>query len=822
MSIVNLGLQQQTLDAVQANGSDLLLSSVIDRGTNLCNQKSTKNTLIKNDGSVFEFSNYETTDFIPVSSSVYPILKVAMYRSTTIVTDVYARIAFYTRDYQYIQDSYKENVEPSLDIAIPITAAFCRICCASHNTYPNLFIVNYADRFIGIMGYQYHAPRLASQHENKSNLIDRNNLNTGVLIKNATGEFGRDLVNGMSCTPFIPVKYGHRYFCNAPLYNDLNDRIWEYNEKHEPISYAERKPFYTPTSSDVKYVAFIYKGEIPKDTFIGMIDAEDWDGNIGELIANNGKYEERRVSKGFPIDGLFFVGAYGEHKVLQKFSSGDLYYINGTLQSGEVTRFPFNSSTFPNLKSGSTLRGVYFFDTNEGVRCLIFMSKNQIYCSTESAFNGFEIPNIWDLKGNKYWNADEADKDTTNTRYRMHFPTDVEDRQNAFSWHNGPIWMNGIGGQYSRGLMFANYTDAYNSSKALPSCVFYTEDGKNIYVQYMFGVYQKYYKTSDELSKEKESVSYNMGDDVDLTSFGTYLGGLSLRKRWNILPSESEADPTNIFEYADAVTITSISGKNFTLSSASGLRVGDVVVIQGTTGTSYDKIANNVASETNGGLTAFVIKTISGNVVTLADSIGNVANNLMCRHIHGIQEFGQGVVFYTGEEYPESYIMYMNPFQSSANDGTNMNNARWFDEVVRLNAGKNAYQRALGVYLRSDGKVVFIADSNSPNIAKLEVRGKSIMMGNYGIHIFDLADIDNATTLTKIQGLNAGYALYFLNGVLFFSDYKGKTYYSEDEGDSWKFLCVDGLTKSLHLGFCDYQQTHFFEVSKEQVVLKKI
>lgn len=182
-----------------------------------------------------------------------------------------------------------------------------------------------------------------------------------------------------------------------------------------------------------------------------------------------------------------------------------------------------------------------FFNTLAGVRSLVFFDKNYIYCSTTGAFSGFEVPNIWDLKGRRHWRISDDDKDPTGERYRAYFPSDYHNgiRQKAFEWHNGPVWMNGIGGQYSRGLLFANYTNTYAPNTALPSCVFYTEDGKNIYIQYMFGVYQKYYKTSDETTEEKSSVNYNLGDDVDFSALGTYSGGLTLKKRWNILPSES-------------------------------------------------------------------------------------------------------------------------------------------------------------------------------------------------------------------------------------------------------------------------------------------
>lgn len=194
--------------------------------------------------------------------------------------------------------------------------------------------MNYSDRFKGLLGQIYTGPRLREEKEVKGNLIDRNSLLREVRINYSDGTMARNF--SFVASPFIEVKYGHRYFCNTVLYNDYNDRIWEYDKDYNPISYAERNPFYTPTSADVRYVAFIYASMPSEDTFIGFIDAADWDGEIGTMVSTDGKYEERQVSKGFPIDGHYFAGAYGEHKVIQRYASGRLYYINGDIRNAEV------------------------------------------------------------------------------------------------------------------------------------------------------------------------------------------------------------------------------------------------------------------------------------------------------------------------------------------------------------------------------------------------------------------------------------------------------------------------------------------------------
>ena len=361
--------------------------------------------------------------------------------------------------------------------------------------------------------------------------------------------------------------------------------------------------------------------------------------------------------------------------------------------------------------------------------------------------------------------------------------------------------------------MFANYTNAYGNIPT-PSCLFYTEDGKNIYVQYEFGIYQYKYKLAGD-NTEKTSVNYGYGDTVTPSTMSGSLTSVTIKKRWNILPTAETPNPSTLFEYSEAVAVSSLDGDKFVLADASGFAVGDTVILQGTATNDFADILNNSASATEGGNVVFTVKAKDGNKLTLADAIGNPKNNLMCRHIHGVAEFGQGVCIYTGEEYPESWYIYLAPYTNSTNDGENFDNERWVSSVVRLNSSRYAFQRSLGVYLRPDGKMVYVADSNAPFIKKAEALGKDIKMGGHGVFVFDIADIDDATgNISKIDAVNDIYCLYKLGNILFISDYRGNTYYSKDEGETWIYICKGVGEKNLLVGFDRYKRRFVFNTQR--------
>lgn len=661
--------------------------------------------------------------------------------------------------------------------------------------------------------------------------------------------------NNPGVTTYIPVKPNTDYFISPALglagVSSIGTSAHYYSQNKKYLGALKDGDFYgwnniihTPVAA--YYIVFSLPtrcNNIDRDQFLGLVEAEKWNGIVGKTVSDDGRVRAAYTNGFFPCGMNGILGVYENFIAVVDFTgtklriSGNgwaakMYRALGATGSPFVSgwaEYPIDDTTFPGFTSGMRLEQVVFFRANSSeprvIGCLVFGTNGKIwYCSNVNDVKNitFAVPDIWDLKGNKSWRIDEtvdANKKVmgTVTRYKKYYPSDIATRQNPFYWHNGPLWFDGIGGQWSRGLAFCNYTDAQGSSTPSPSCLYYTENGKDIYVMYEFGVHPKSYKRGGNETLYTLS-NFSKGDTVDTSDTSLFPAGssfttLTIKKRTTIIPSDAVKDPTALFEYGDAVTVSSASGTTFTVSDASGLAVGDVVIFEGTAAGGYAKLLTTSIDSTTkvGNGNIFVITAISGNDLTIADAVGNPKNNLFCRHIHGLCLFGQGLCIYTGEEYPESWMIYMNPCMDSVYDETNMNNNRWETDTVRLNASENAYQRSLGVYLRSDGKMVYIADTNQPQSAKLTVRDKNIKMGNYGVMVFPLSDIDNAASaITKIPGVNAGYALYYVGGVLLFSDYYGKTYYSDDEGDTWKYLCRGLGDKCKLLGFDRFAKRFYF------------
>ena len=129
-----------------------------------------------------------------------------------------------------------------------------------------------------------------------------------------------------------------------------------------------------------------------------------------------------------------------------------------------------------------------------------------------------------------------------------------------------------------------------------------------------------------------------------------------------------------------------------------------------------------------------------------------------------------------------------------------------------MTSSPNAFQRALGLFLRPDGNILFIADSPDPYAKKLTISGKDIIMSNYGLFKIAPEDLnDSSKAQSMLTAVDAIYALYFISGILFVSDYHGKTYYSTDNGDTWKYICEDGLRKQVILGFDKNAKRFYFD-----------
>lgn len=826
MSVLNIQTEREISANVVALTNNVRFLQGLESG-NLFNKRTQKDntSLAGTGGTETALSNYATSDFIPINRAIYPYLAFKSRNSATTSQAPY-RAAFYGRYHNFLQNvTFTNGKCEILEDAWYIKFTYP----ANTTSYRNHdALLYYADKILDWHDIPYRP--VGYKRVTDKNLIIEDDLIVG--YKNGFDGSANYIIDAPTTrldvmTAYIPVLPNMEYVFGVYFEEVSNDsKIYCFDKSKNYIAAINTSVIINgvfTTPEKCYYLSFnYYAGNIDyRDKPFFLCEKKGFNFEIGSKIADDtdlvarytGKIEQENLNYTTRI-----IGLYESYAVITA-PDGHFHYSN-TGMDGKFTTVQINSTNFPGLATGSLPQFVLFFRTNNGIRSLVFFDKNQIYCSTTGPFAGFEVPNIWDLKGNKSWRVADNDTNPAGTRYRKYFPSDIATRPDAFLWHNGPVWVDGIGGQYARGVLFANYTNAYGNIPT-PSCLFYTEDGKNIYVQYEFGIYQYKYKLAGS-DTEKTSVNYGYGDTVTPSTMAGALSSVTIKKRWNILPTGETPNPTTLFDYSTPISVQSTSGDAFVLSDASGFSVGDTIVLQGSATGDFAKILNNDASATNGGDNVFVIKAKSGNSVTIADAIGNPKNNLMCRHIHGVADFGQGVCVYTGEEYPESWYIYLAPYTNSTNDGTNMDNERWETSVVRLNSSINAFQRSLGVYLRPDGKMVFVSDSNAPYIKKAEALGKEIKMGGHGVFVTEIADIDDAANnISKIDALNDIYCLYKLGNILFISDYNGNTYYSKDEGETWVYICRGASTKNLLVGFDRYKRRFVFNTQrKEQFVIE--
>lgn len=489
---------------------------------------------------------------------------------------------------------------------------------------------------------------------------------------------------------------------------------------------------------------------------------------------------------------------------------------NFRLQNSEATSSVI-ASDFPDLVAGSNIiRAILFRPTpTVGLRTILITNKNQIYYSDGQAFGNFKLSNIWTLPGEEFKHHSIAsdDKDPSGTRYRYYMPENIASRSSYFSWFNSKLLLKSENPNSLpfESVIFANYHVGSNDTAA-PSCVFHTSDGENIYIQYMFGIpcgSVKKAGTSDYIA----NAASGYGDDLDTTLItNAYVSGLTIKKRINIIPSLAESDPTDIFEILAPVDITAFTRAKpavATVSSAAGIVAGNVVFIDGdASDAEWNELRNTTASATSGGNGRFyTVKSVAGNDLTLAETIGNPNNNLVPRHIHSLNFFANGIVIGTGEVYPQSYLI----FNRIHRDATSTD---WRKNTI-LTTSEKALQRTVGVHLRRDNKILFSSDEmwQEKDIDALKVRGVALKSTAAGVWKGNLADIDDASKFENVLwNIDPCYKFCELTpGVLLCVTHSGRTYLSFDEGDTWDYVTTDSKQKVNTVGFDKNGRRFFFD-----------
>lgn len=370
---------------------------------------------------------------------------------------------------------------------------------------------------------------------------------------------------------------------------------------------------------------------------------------------------------------------------------------------------------------------------------------------------------------------------------------------------------------------FGSYTGAEVNGTPLanvpyagvPSCLYSTDDGVNFYVNYMFGFSGRRFKKAGEAGTTNYP-RFKFGEDIDTTSYGMYGGGLKAKVRLNIVPSSKEINPTDSFEYLTEVDITGVSNASkgvFTLSAISDIAVGDILTITGTASGNYGLMSNNAANANSGGNGKFFIVTsVSGNNVTLATCVGNPHNPLFCTHIHAINKAWNGVIISTGEEYPESWLIYVDSNRKNNNIPYN----------YRLNSSELGISRSCGVVVNPDNTMVYASDTATgiyaDNAVQPKDRTDKLVMSPSGVWKFGLDDIDDHTQYKLSLGnVFSIYHMRQINKAIYATGQGGDLFLSFNEGDSFEQILSRSDFHANYLGSDMDEQRFYFRSTRESL-----
>ena len=208
-------------------------------------------------------------------------------------------------------------------------------------------------------------------------------------------------------------------------------------------------------------------------------------------------------------------------------------------------------------------------------------------------------------------------------------------------------------------------------------------------------------------------LSANPDDSINTSAFSAYASGLSMYKVTRNIPTAAVKEPEHKY------TITELSGWSIVkgtetvinFSVAHGLANNDIVAFTGSAGAEWNQLTTSELTADSIGDNVYMVAVNSTTQITLKPYRGSYDDNLQCRHIHSVNETKSGIVFATGEAYPQGWTMFLKIAQT---DGAEVLDAMTENfQVYRLNSGENSLQRACGVIMiedDADPTIIFNSD----------------------------------------------------------------------------------------------------------------
>jgi hypothetical protein len=318
------------------------------------------------------------------------------------------------------------------------------------------------------------------------------------------------------------------------------------------------------------------------------------------------------------------------------------------------------------------------------------------------------------------------------------------------------------------------------------TCIFATDDGgRQWYCKYEFG---------------GNDIKSNWCNDIDTTNIvNDYIASsFVIKKRTNVIPTETIKEPTDKFVIGDAIEITSITKSKpavVTTATVHGLSTGNVVSIldnqlSESLSPEWDWMRNDTISTTSGGNgILFKVEVVNSTQFKLHDYIHSAHNNLTARHIHHINRIKDGWIVGTGEVYPDGWQLYMQIKQADTFEVIRAYNTL---NIYRLTSTSSSLQRTLGTILLDDADNTVIAASDTsgiprPNLTLPSGRTNTITRNSSGVYKGKLTDIDDFTKFNVLfEAKEPAYFFKEKGNVLIFCGQRGEFAISFDKGTTWE------------------------------------
>jgi len=284
---------------------------------------------------------------------------------------------------------------------------------------------------------------------------------------------------------------------------------------------------------------------------------------------------------------------------------------------------------------------------------------------------------------------------------------------------------------------------------------------------------------------------------------GNYVqGNLSLQKRNFIVPTSAVKEPVEFFSYDSEIIVDAIQKSDSLVVNTvvpHGLISGDLIVLkknQPEVVTDFDFLCNDQINTTNGGNgKIWKVRVISPTSIKLYEYVHSADSNLPVRHIHAINRLKDGFLISTGENYPDSWIIYL---QLKSSD-TYAPVFAWENfNFLRLNSSETGIQRTLGTIMLDDADqtIVFASDEATIPGAIYGVAGRpslALSRSSIGVYKGKLADIDDFSKFSCIyEATQTAFHFKEINGMWIFGGQQGELAISIDKGITWRRFQIKG------------------------------